>query len=375
VRGEVRLVLAGDVMTGRGIDQVLPHPVAPELHEDYVRDARTYVELAERAHGAIPRPIDTPWPWGEALAAMDRFAPAVRLMNLETSVTRSPDWARGKAVTYRMSPDNIGVLTAARVDVWTLANNHVLDYGPSGLVETLGALTAAGLRVAGAGRDEREAWQPAAAETATGPGPGGRVVVLSVGDVSSGVPPQWAAGPGRPGVALLPDLGRDTARRVAERLAGESRPGDIRVVSVHWGSNWGHDIPHAQRRFAQQLVEAGVHVVHGHSSHHPRPVEVHHGGLVLHGCGDLVNDYEGISGWESYRDDLRALHLARLDSGTGALLGLRLVPLLARRFRLERAGADDARWLAHTLSRAGRPLGTAFEVAEDDAGPVLDLQW
>jgi poly-gamma-glutamate synthesis protein (capsule biosynthesis protein) len=368
--GEVRLVLAGDVMTGRGIDQVLAHPLPPELHEDYVRDARTYVELAERAHGAIPRPVGTEWPWGDALAAMDGFAPAVRLMNLETSVTRSADWARGKAVTYRMSPDNVGVLMVARADAWTLANNHVLDYGPTGLVETLDELAAAGLRVAGAGRDEREAWQPVTVEVGTG----GRVVLLSVGDVSSGVPPQWAAGAGRPGVALLPDLGRGTARRVAERVVGDGHPGDLRVVSVHWGSNWGYDVPHVQRRFAHELIEAGVHVVHGHSSHHPRPVEVHRGGLVLHGCGDLVNDYEGISGWESYRDDLRALYLARLDGGTGELLGLRLVPLLARRFRLERAGAEDARWLAHTLSRAGRPLGTAFEVAEDTR-PVLDLRW
>jgi poly-gamma-glutamate synthesis protein (capsule biosynthesis protein) len=368
----VCLVLAGDVMTGRGVDQVLSHPVSPELHEDYVHDARTYVELAERAHGAIPRPVDTAWSWGDALAVMDGFSPAVRLMNLETSVTRSAEWAKGKAVTYRMSPENTGVLTVARVDVWALANNHLLDYGASGLVETLEVLAAAGLRVAGAGRDEREAWQPVAVET----GAGGRVVVLSVGDVSSGVPPQWAAGPGRPGVALLPDLGRGTARRVAERVVGDSRPGDVRVVSVHWGSNWGYDIPHAQRRFAHELIDAGVHVVHGHSSHHPRPIEVHHGGLVLHGCGDLVNDYEGISGWESYRDDLRALYVARLDPRTGALIGLWLVPLLARRFRLERAGADDARWLAHTLSRAGRALGTAFEVAEDEAGrPVLDLRW
>lgn len=365
------LLLAGDVMTGRGIDQVLAHPVPPELHEDYVHDARTYVELAERANGVVDRPVAPTWPWGDTLAAMDRFAPAVRVLNLETSVTTSDDWARGKAVTYRMSPANLEVLTAARADVWTLANNHVLDYGLAGLEETLDVLAAAGLVTTGAGRDEDEAWRPAVATTPNGH----RVVVLSVGDSSSGVPSRWAAGAGRPGVALLPDLSGRTARRVARRLVEGGHPGDLRVVSVHWGSNWGYDVEPSHRRFAHALVESGVHVVHGHSSHHPRPVEVHEGHAVLYGCGDLVNDYEGIGGYEAFRDELRALHLVRLDPRDGTLLGLRLVPFVARRLRLDRAGVDDARWLADTLTRAGRPLGTTLEVVDEPDGPALDLRW
>ena len=367
----VHLVLAGDVMTGRGVDQVLAHPVSPELHEDYVHDARTYVELAERVNGVVDRPVGPAWPWGDTLAAMDRFAPAVRVLNLETSVTTSDDWARGKAVTYRMSPDNLDVLTVAGADVWTLANNHVLDYGPAGLEETLDVLSAAGLATAGAGCDEDAAWRPAAA-----PAPAGhRVVVLSVGAPSAGLPSSWAAGAGRPGVAVLPDLGGRTARRVAARLVEGARPGDLRVVSVHWGSNWGYDVEPSHRRFAHTLVEAGVHVVHGHSSHHPRPVEIHDGHLVLYGCGDLVNDYEGIGGYEAFRDEVRALHLVRLDPVDGTVLGLRLVPFVARRLRLDRAGPADARWLAGTLTRAGRPLGTALEVVDDPEGPVLDLRW
>jgi poly-gamma-glutamate synthesis protein (capsule biosynthesis protein) len=367
----VHLVLAGDVMTGRGIDQVLAHPLPPELHEDYVHDARTYVELAEGVNGVVDRPVGPAWPWGDTLGVMDRFGPAVRVLNLETSVTTSDDWARGKAVTYRMSPANLDALTVARADVWTLANNHVLDYGLAGLEETLDVLAAAGLATTGAGRDEEEAWRPVAAPSLDGQ----RVVVLSVGDPSSGVPSRWAAGAGRPGVALLPDLSARTARRVAGRLAEGALPGDLRVVSVHWGGNWGYDVEGAHRRFAHALVEAGVQVVHGHSSHHPRPVEVHDGHLVLFGCGDLVNDYEGIGGYEQYRDELRALHLVRLDRADGTLLGLRLVPFVARRLRLDRAGHEDARWLAETLTRAGRSLGTALEVVDDTDGPALDLRW
>jgi poly-gamma-glutamate synthesis protein (capsule biosynthesis protein) len=159
-------------------------------------------------------------------------------------------------------------------------------------------------------------------------------------------------------VALLPDLADSTADGLAARLREGALPGDIRVVSLHWGGNWGYEVPGEHRRFAHRLVDGGIHVVHGHSSHHPRPVEVYRGCLVLYGCGDLVNDYEGISGYEEFRDDLRLLYLARLEAGTGRLLSLRMVPLHARRLSLERAGSADTQWLARVLDDTGRVLGT-----------------
>jgi poly-gamma-glutamate capsule biosynthesis protein CapA/YwtB (metallophosphatase superfamily) len=131
--GVVTLFLCGDVMTGRGIDQVLPHPGDPELREAYVRDARAYVDLAERAHGPIPRPVSFGWPWGEALGMLADIGPDVRVINLETSITASGEFAPGKAVHYRMSPGNTGCVAAARPDACALANNHVLDFGHRGL--------------------------------------------------------------------------------------------------------------------------------------------------------------------------------------------------------------------------------------------------
>lgn len=96
--------LCGDVMTGRGVDQILPHPGDPRLWEPYARDARAYVELAEAATGPIPRPSEVTWPWGDALPVLDAVAPDVRVINLETSVTRSDAAAVPKPVLYRMSP-------------------------------------------------------------------------------------------------------------------------------------------------------------------------------------------------------------------------------------------------------------------------------
>ncbi|MFC0506244.1 CapA family protein [Micromonospora costi] len=354
---DLTLFLGGDVMTGRGVDAVLPHPGPPDLWEEQVHDARDYVRLAERGGGPVPRPVPPEWPWGVALPLLDDLRPQVRIVNLETAVTGRGRHEPGKAVHYRMHPDNVPCLTAARLDVCVLANNHVLDFGPVGLTDTLDALAGAGIAYAGAGRHTDEAWRPAPVAL-----PGGRrLLVFAAATPSSGVPPHWAATADRPGVAYLPDLSTGTADALAARIAAHAGPGDRVLLSVHWGSNWGYDVPREQVAFARQLIGAGVDVVHGHSSHHPRPVEVHRGRLVLHGCGDLVDDYEGIGGAEVYRPDLRLLWLPTLDAATGELRTLRAVPLRIRRLRLERAEPAETRWLAGLLDR----LGHRFEVDAD----------
>lgn len=103
----VTLFPAGDVMTGRGIDQTLPQP-------------------------------------GDLRAELERMAPDARIVNLETAVTASGEpWPR-KGIHYRMNPANVPCLTAAGLDCCVLANDHVMDWGRAGLAETLAALRAAG---------------------------------------------------------------------------------------------------------------------------------------------------------------------------------------------------------------------------------------
>lgn len=356
----VRLFLAGDVMTGRGIDQVLPHPGDPTLHERWMRSAVGYVELAERTHGKIDRPVAFDYVWGEALEVWERLAPDARIVNLETAVTISDDAMPDKGIHYRMHPANVPCLTAADLDACALANNHLLDWGRAGLEETLATLRDADITVAGAGNDREEAWKPALLPLATG----GRIVLLSLGTTTSGIPPSWAATETRPGVALLPDLSVKTAEEMAGRVEAVRRPGDVVVASLHWGPNWGWEVPPEHRRFARRLIDvAGAHVVHGHSSHHPLGIELHRGRPILYGCGDFLTDYEGISGHERYRPDLTVAWFLDLDPTTGDLLALTLIPFRLRRFRLRRAPAESVNWLARTLDRESRRWGARVREA------------
>jgi poly-gamma-glutamate capsule biosynthesis protein CapA/YwtB (metallophosphatase superfamily) len=353
--------LCGDVMIGRGIDQVLPHPSVPRIHEPFVKDARQYVQLAEAANGPVPRPVELSYVWGDALEELAHVAPDARIINLETSITRSDDHWPGKEIHYRMHPDNVGCLTAAGIDVCALANNHVVDFGHAGLRETLETLARAGLQTAGAGLTLGQAREPAVVGI---PGKG-RLLVFAFGDETSGIPSSWAATARRPGIDFLPDLSEATATGILARVQRARRARDVVVASVHWGSNWGYQVPPAQQRFARWLLEGGVDIVHGHSSHHVRPIEIYRGKLILYGCGDFLDDYEGIAGHEEFRDDLTLMYFPTVEPETGRLERLHMMPMRVRNLRANRAAPADAGWLASTLRRVSTPFRIRVELAAD----------
>lgn len=365
----ILLFLCGDVMTGRGIDQVLPHPGDPTLYEPYVRSAEDYVKLAERAHGPIPKPVDFSYIWGEALKELDRIAPDVRLINLETSITKNQEPWLEKEVHYRMNPENIPCLAAAKIHVGSLGNNHALDWGHSGLSETLETLEKAKIKSAGAGRNLEEAHAPAVVEIKGK----GRVLVFSYGSPTSGVPLEWAATKNRAGVNLLPDYSEKTVQEIAKVVKRVKQKGDVVVFSIHWGANWGYAVSEEEREFAHQLIDlAGVDVIHGHSSHHVKGIEVYNGHLILYGCGDFLTDYEGISGYESYRGDLSLMYFPSVDTATGKLASLQMTPTQVRNFQVAKASRADANWLASLLNKEGKKFGSRVILNKDN---TLTLEW
>ena len=125
----VTLFLCGDVMTGRGIDQILPHPGKPNLYEPYMRSALGYVQIAEQVTGSIGRPVDFPYIWGDALAELERCIPT-HGSSIWKRPSPPPRSSAGKGIHYRMHPEQHACLTAAGIDCCALANNHVLDWGP-----------------------------------------------------------------------------------------------------------------------------------------------------------------------------------------------------------------------------------------------------
>lgn len=339
-------------MLGRGIDCIMPHPGNPALHEEFTKSALDYVSLAERKYGRIPKPVGYDYVWGDSLADLEREKVAARIVNLETSITVS-DTFLPKGINYRMHPANVTALTTAKIDCCVLANNHVLDWGTEGLRETLHTLKDAGVRFAGAGMNLSEASAPALIPLRDGK----RIVVFGFALRSSGVPSSWAAGINCGGVNLLKDSSDASLKAISEQVIAVREPGDVLIASIHWGGNWGYQIPREQRTVAHQLIDvAGFHLVHGHSSHHAKAIEVYRGHLILYGCGDFITDYEGISGYEEFRGDLSVAYLPSL-SPKCELIGMKMLAYRPRRFRLDSAPPEDTHWLEEQLGRESAPFG------------------
>ena len=364
----VKLFLCGDVMTGRGIDQALPFSVDPVLYESYVKDARDYVELAEYANGKIDIPVSFDYIWGDALKALKNNNPDIKLINLETSITTYSEPWPAKGIHYRMHPRNVEVLTVAGIDHCSLANNHILDWNQPGLMETMRTLELANIKFSGAGKNRHKAAEPSVFQTGKE-----RVLVFSVGSRTSGIPLSWNAGADRPGVNLLSGLGADGFRMLKQQVEAEKQSGDVVVLSVHWGGNWGYIVSEEQRQFAHQLIdEAGVDLVYGHSSHHPMGMEVYHEKLIIYGAGDFINDYEGIRGHEQYRGELTLMYFPEIEPETGVLKALKMVPMEIRKLKLHYAAEKDAKWLQQVLDHESRKLGSGVRM---DKEKNLWLEW
>lgn len=340
-------------MTGRGIDQVLPYPSNPQIHEPAVADAREYVALAEKVSGKINYPVSFDYVCSEALPELTEAKSDLKIFNLETTITTSENYLP-KGINYRMSPQNIKVLKVLGVDVCVLANNHILDWGWEGLIETVTVLEENNIRTAGAGRNPITAKRPVIFDVGKE-----RAIIFAYAHASSGVPPSWQARASSPvGVNLLTNLSEQEITEIRREIAVVKRPGDLVIFSVHWGPNWGYEIDQVFIDFAHRLVDvAHVDLVFGHSSHHFKGLEIYKGKLILYGAGDFINDYEGIAGYEEYRGDLSLMYFPEVDWPTKNLVSLTVVPLKIKKFRLNLAREEDLDWSLEVLRRESRYEG------------------
>jgi poly-gamma-glutamate capsule biosynthesis protein CapA/YwtB (metallophosphatase superfamily) len=297
----VTVALAGDTMLGRGVAERLAEAepaalVAPEV-----------VEFARRAD--------------------------LMVLNLECCISeRGERWPDPrKPFFFRAPPSAVHLLTALGVRCVTLANNHALDYGPDALLDTLRHLQEAGIAVVGAGPDLESARRPAV--LAAG---GFRLGVLGLTDH----PEDFAAGPGRPGVAHA-DLRTGLPGWVPETLGRFDA--DAVLVTPHWGPNMTpRPVPHV-RRAAVSLVEAGAALVAGHSAHVFHGVE----GQVMFDLGDFVDDYAVDP---DLRNDLGLLWLVTLDRR--GPVRLEALPLRLEYCYTRAAEGWEADWIERRLRSA-----------------------
>jgi poly-gamma-glutamate synthesis protein (capsule biosynthesis protein) len=311
----VTLAFVGDLMLGRGVSRALRgHP--PE------------------------------WFWGDVLPVL-RQASAI-FANLESPITSSGErWRRSwKMFHFRADPAALRILECAKINFVCLANNHVMDFGERGLIDTLDALDGAGIRHAGAGRNAAEATAPVVVDL-----PGLKIGVIAATDNMRA----FSATVDRPGTNFIEMTAEPAnlfwiSRSVAElRRAGAA----LVVLSLHWGPNMRLSPTRLFRRLAHAAIECGIDVVHGHSAHVVQAIERHRNGVVFYDTGNFIDDYWKFPFRKTYWS-----FVFLLDLEESRLSRLRLVPVHIHSSPLGLATGETARAIKNRMKSVCAPFGT-----------------
>jgi poly-gamma-glutamate synthesis protein (capsule biosynthesis protein) len=261
------------------------------------------------------------------------------VLNLECCISERGARRRDprKPFFFRAPTAATEVLTRLGVDCVTLANNHVLDYGPEALLDTLAHLRGAGIAYVGAGADVTAARAPATLQAG-----GFRLAVLGCADH----PQEYAAGPTTPGIAYGFDWVADALAKVEA---------DAVLVTPHWGPNMTTEPLPRIRAAAAGFRGAGATLVAGHSAHVFHGVE----DRILYDLGDFLDDYAVD---RELRNDLGLLFLVELDRD--GPVRLEAVPLRLEFCHTRLATGADATWIRDRFTASCRRLGTEVRAEE-----------
>ena len=200
----------------------------------------------------------------------------VAIVNLEMAITERGE-PYDKEFVFRAPGSAALTLAGAGIDVVSLANNHILDFGSVGLEDTISVLDEVGILRPGAGANNAEAYAP-------------RVLVLDneirVAFVSASaiIPGGFSAGAERPGIADA----KWAIPRVLAAVRAAASGNDVVVVSIHWGVERATCPSQDQRGLAQQLIEAGANLILGHHPHVLQPIETFDRTVIAYSLGNFA---------------------------------------------------------------------------------------
>lgn len=277
------------------------------------------------------------------------------IVNLECALTEAEkEWSGvPKAFYFRATPQAVHGLLDAGVDMLSLANNHILDFGPEGLIETLHHLDEHGIRHAGAGVDIDDARNPA---------------IISCNGMKFGMSSfcdhqaDFAAETDRPGIAYL-DFDDEPHVILSLRQALDvlqRAKVDWPILALHWGPNMVCR-PSAQiRRIARAAVDMGWKILFGHSAHVFQGIEIYNGCPIIYAAGDLVDDYYVDPLFKNDHQMLFELELSRTS-----LTGIRLHPTLIVDCRAQLATGNEFEYIAKWIAVLCREMGTIVQRKDD----------
>lgn len=268
--GALSLAFAGDVLLGYKIE-----PLFQQKGTDYVlNDTQSIFDAAD-----------------------------VAMVNLENPLSTRGTAAQDKQYTFRARPETAAYLKEAGIDIVTLANNHVLDYGKDALLDTLESLQQHGIKAVGAGRDVDSASRPLYVEKN-----GYRIAFLGSSRV---IPvPEWAAQLNQPGVATTYD-----PLRLTQEIQQARSQADLVIVYVHWGKERKETPEKYQQKLAHAYIDAGADAVIGSHPHVLQGFEFYKEKLIAYSLGNFV-----------FNNSQASTAILQIHSSGGELSSFQIIP-------------------------------------------------
>lgn len=269
--------------------------------------------------------------------------------NLENPIGTPAERFPDKDFYFLMDPPHAAALKQAGFRVMSLANNHILDFGPEALRQTLATLKTHGIAACGAGTSIDEARAPALI------GPHGKNVAFLA--YSRTFPISFSAQAAAPGTAFALES------FVREDVARARKSARWVVVSFHWGEEYTTAPTRAQRALAHAAIDAGADAVIGHHPHVPQGVELYKKKIVAYSLGNFVFGTRNNSAAEGLLLKLR-LHGRRTPRAE-------IFPIFVQSartgFQPHPLRQDALQQSLARLKRMSADLGTALRVQKDRA--------
>ncbi|GFN30213.1 CapA family protein [Paenibacillus xylaniclasticus] len=196
--------------------------------------------------------------------------------NLENPITTRGTPATNKQYVFKGAPDLLPPLKDAGFDVVSVANNHTLDQGTEGLLDTISHLAEAGVPSVGGGSNDTEAYAPVILEAN-----GIKVAYLGISRVLPVT--EWKADKNHPGLAE----GYDSRRAVAA-IEKAKEQADLVVVLVHWGVERAENPVKEQTSLGKVLIDAGADLIIGSHPHVLQGFELYKGKWIAYSLGNFI---------------------------------------------------------------------------------------
>lgn len=321
----MRIALVGDVMLGRLINKMLKHS-------------------------------DPAYPWGNTLSILQTAD--LRICNLECVLSDigNPWSVPSKIFHFRSDEKNIKTLQVAKMDIVSLANNHVLDYEHEALLRMLNILDEQKILHAGAGKDLSEASKPAFCQIKQQ-----KIALIAFTDNE----PDWEAQENKPGILYMPtNINDKRMQNFLRQIENLRKEVDFLIVSAHWGSNWGYHPPKEHKSIGHAIIDAGADLIFGHSGHVFRGIEIYKNRPIIYSAGDFIDDYAVD---EIEKNDESFIFVLEQDSS----LKLYLYPTCINQFQANLASSHRERVILSKMESLCKDLGSKLKCFSNYA--VLEI--